>query len=133
MAAMISTSALIAPVAESALGVAGRRGATTASAAVSLTRRVSQLTETDEKHRHIRALHRQHKPSVTWNGNKQIINQSEQAEQTRIVQAAYEELGCDIPLAQILTDVWIEERQLRGETYDSIGQRWIDANGKRVD
>jgi hypothetical protein len=90
---------------------------------------------TDDRPARIRALHRLHTPSVSWNGNKQIINQSEQAEQTRIVQAEYERLYPDreIPLGHILSTVHIEERELRGETYDSIGQRWLDANGKRVE
>jgi hypothetical protein len=89
----------------------------------------------EDKARHIRALHRRHKPSVIWNSNKQIINQSEQAEQTRIVQAEYERLYPDreIPLGHILSTVHIEERELRGETYDSIRQRWLDANGERVE
>jgi hypothetical protein len=90
---------------------------------------------TDDRPARIRALHRQHTPSVSWNGNKQIINQSEQAEQTRIVQAEYERLypNREISLGHILSTVHIEERELRGETYDTIGQRWLDAEGRKVE
>jgi hypothetical protein len=89
---------------------------------------------TDDRPARIRALHRLHTPSVSWNGNKQIINQSEQAEQTRIVQEAYDELYPDreIPLGHILSTVHIEERLERGERRDNQMQCWRDASGKKV-
>jgi hypothetical protein len=91
---------------------------------------------TDDRPARIRALHRDNAPRQYLNVyGKLVIHQAEQARQTAVVQAEYERLypNREIPLGHILSTVHIEERELRGETYDSIGQRWLDADGRKVD
>ena len=88
----------------------------------------------EDKARHIRALYRRHKPGQRWSGNKLIVDQAQQAQQTRIVQAEYERLfpERDVKLERILVDVWIEARQLAGWTYDRAAQGWRRADGSPV-
>jgi hypothetical protein len=95
------------------------------------------MLEHDEANdRRIRAVFRQHKPSVRWNRDKMIVDQAEQADQWRAVQAEFERLygrpslGGELPY--ILKTVWIEERELRGERYDYGAQAWLSAAGDRI-
>lgn len=79
------------------------------------------------KARYLRWLYRRRKPSSRWTAtDKLIINQAQQAEQWRVVQAEYERLfpEAEVPLAYILVDVWTEVRKLAGWSYDYAAQCW---------
>lgn len=97
---------------------------------------VSSNSSDDAKRRHLRALYRQHRPQAQTRGGLQIISQADTEAQWSVVQAEYEHLygepSRDGTLEHIIKDVWREERQLRGETYDYGRQAWVDRDGNKV-
>lgn len=90
----------------------------------------------DEKQRRIRWLYRRHRPQSRWTpSNKLIIDQAQQAEQLRIVQAEYVRLYGELDrdmLAHVLSNVWTEARELAGWTYDLTRQCYRRADGSVV-
>ena len=94
------------------------------------------LQHDQEKDRRIRALYREHKPSVRWNRDKMIVNQVEQADQLQIAKAEFERLygrpAEGLELAHILKNVWVEECELMGRRYDYVAQAWFGPDGERI-
>lgn len=87
----------------------------------------------DVKERHLRALYREHAPGGSINEfGKYVLDYAQAAEQRRIVRVEYERLygepTRDGALERILTNAWIEARELAGERYCHTAQKWIAAD-----
>lgn len=86
--------------------------------------------------RYLRALFREHRPAAEFTDQgKLIIDQVEQAHQWALVRDEYQRLFQNPrtgELEHILTNVWIEARELRGERYDRSRQAWVTPDGTMV-
>ena len=94
----------------------------------------------DEPHeiraRYLRALFREHRPATEFTDQgKLIIDQVQQARQWALVSEEYRRLFQPPRpggLEHILTSVWTEARELRGERYDRSRQAWVTPAGTMV-
>ena len=86
----------------------------------------------DHRARHLRALYRRTNPTQRRSERGfLVIDQAQQADQTRIVREAYDRLfpGSEVSLDQILVSVWREARELAEWRYDPQSQAWLRADG----
>lgn len=89
----------------------------------------------EDKHRHLRALYRQHDGGLVRHApGKVSIDAAQQAECRRILEAEYERLYGEPTsggaLEEILATAWAEADELAGIRWDHTAQRRVGPDGK---